>query len=237
MIQIALLNFCFLKNDFKQKWLGEQVVLLVCEDGKMLINNDLSIRKNECKLLFINDLELMGNGKGVAIFYPNGFLKRAENDSKRNLTIAMQQVYDALYTDTSNAILQQAKGLELLHLYYKEPPLANFIFCKNEYDRERLDFAKNYLIQNYDMPPTIAELSRIAGINEQKLKNGFKELFGKTIHTFLTDYKMEIALHDLQQKTKNPSQLAFDLGFSSLQHFSKAFKQYYGFAPKKVYLE
>ena len=75
----------------------------------------------------------------------------------------------------------------------------------------------------------------IAGINEQKLKNGFKELFGKTIHTFLTDYKMEIALRNLKQKTKNPSQLAFDLGFSSLQHFSKAFKQYYGFAPKIPY--
>ncbi len=237
MIQVPLLNFCFLKNHFEQKWLGEQVVLLVCEEGHIIINNNLFMSKNECNLLFINDLELVCDGKGVAIFYPNGFLKQTENSSKRNLNIAMQQVYAALYTGVSDALLQHAKGLELLHLYCKEQYLKNFIFCKSEYDRERLDFAKNYLIQNYDMPPTIAELSRIAGINEQKLKNGFKERFGKTIHTFLTDYKMEIALRDLQQKTKNPSQLAFDLGFSSLQHFSKAFKQYYGFTPKKVYLE
>jgi AraC-like DNA-binding protein len=237
MIQIPLLNFCFFKNHFEQKWIGEQVVLLVCEQGDIIVKNDVSINSNECKLLFINNLELVCDGKGIAIFYPNGFLKQAENNSKRNLTIAMQQVCSALSADASDALLTHAKGLELLHLYCKEQPLKNFIFCKSEYDRERLDFAKNYLIQNYDMPPTIAALSRIAGINEQKLKNGFKERFGKTIHTFLTDYKMEIALRDLQQKTKNPSQLAFDLGFSSLQHFSKAFKQYYGFTPKKIYSE
>jgi AraC-like DNA-binding protein len=236
MIQIPLLHFCFFKNHFEQKWLGEQTVLIVCEEGNIVINNDLSIGKNECKLLFINDLELVCDGKGVAIFYPNGFLKRTEH-SKKNLTIAMQQVYTALYAGTSDDLLQHAKGLELLHLYCQQQLLQNFISCKSEYDRERLDFAKKYLIQNYDVPPTIAELSRIAGINEQKLKNGFKERFGKTIHTFLTDYKMEIALRDLQQKIRNPSQLAFDLGFSSLQHFSKAFKQYYGFTPKKVYLE
>lgn len=236
MIQIPLLNFCFFKDHFEQKWFGEQVVLLVCEKGNIVVKSNMSIDANECKLLFINDLELVCDGKGVAIFYPNGFLKRTEH-SKKNLTISMQQVYAALYADSSDELSLHAKGFELLHLYCQQQKLQNFISCRNEYDRERLDFAKNYLIQNYDVPPTIAELSRIAGINEQKLKNGFKELFGKTIHTFLTDYKMEIALRDLKQKIRNPSQLAFDLGFSSLQHFSKAFKKYYGFAPKKVYLE
>jgi AraC-like DNA-binding protein len=237
MIQIPLLNFYFFKTHFEQKWLGEQVVLLVCETGKIVINRDSSIGNNESKLLFTNGLELIGDGKGIVIFYPNGFLKPTKTHPKKNLTIAMQQIYATLYTSATDALLQQAKGLELLHLYCKQPQLQNFVSCKNEYDRERLEFAKNYLIQNYDVPPTIAELSRIAGINEQKLKTGFKELFGKTVHTFLTDHKMEIALRALQQKIKNPSQLAFDLGFSSLPHFSKAFKQYYGFAPKKVYLE
>ena len=68
------------------------------------------------------------------------------------------------------------------------------MYCKSEYDRERLFFAKTYLLQHYEMPPTIAELARIAGINEFKLKNGFKELFGDTIHNFVNNYKMDIAL-------------------------------------------
>jgi AraC family transcriptional regulator, transcriptional activator of the genes for pyochelin and ferripyochelin receptors len=130
----------------------------------------------------------------------------------------------------------EAKALELLALYLIaiEQPPKNLIFCKSEYDRERLFFAKKHLLEHYEMPPTIAELARIAGINEFKLKNGFKELFGDTIHNFVNNYKMDVALQSLTEGDKKASQLAFDLGFSSLQHFSKAFRKKFGYPPSKV---
>lgn len=130
----------------------------------------------------------------------------------------------------------EAKALELAALYLAaaEQATKNYVFCKSEYDRERLFFAKTYLLEHYDLPPTIAELARIAGINEFKLKNGFKELFGDTIHNFVNNYKMDIALKILSEGQTKANQVAFDLGFSSLQHFSKAFRQKFGYPPSQV---
>jgi AraC-like DNA-binding protein len=66
------------------------------------------------------------------------------------------------------------------------------------------------------------------------LKNGFKELFGDTIHNVVNNYKMDIALKMLSEGQTKANQVAFDLGFSSLQHFSKAFRQKFGYPPSQV---
>lgn len=153
---------------------------------------------------------------------------------------ALQNIVDSIincsFEGQARAFFLEAKALELMALYLvaDKQPKPNYVFCKSEYDRERLFFAKTYLIQHYELPPTIAELARIAGINEFKLKNGFKELFGDTIHNFVNNYKMDIALKMLSEGQTKANQVAFDLGFSSLQHFSKAFRQKFGYPPSQV---
>ena len=107
-------------------------------------------------------------------------------------------------------------------------------YIKTDYDKERILFAKDYLVKNLETPPSLTELSRIAGINEFKLKRGFKEVFGQTVFGYLTDVRMELAKNDLLEKQKSITEIAFELGFSSVQHFSNAFKKKYGMAPRGV---
>jgi AraC-type DNA-binding domain-containing proteins len=95
-------------------------------------------------------------------------------------------------------------------------------------------FAHQYLLEHLAMPPSINELARIAGINSFKLRNGFKELFGDTIFGYLNSFRLEKAYHMILWSEKNMTQIAFELGFSSLQHFSTAFKKAYGCSPKKI---
>jgi len=107
-------------------------------------------------------------------------------------------------------------------------------YCLNDYDRGRLLFARQYLLSHVMIPPSIEELAQIAGINQFKLKNGFRELFGTTIYGYLNRFRIESAAHLIAQGEKNMTQIAFELGFSSLQHFSAAFKKARGCSPKKI---
>ncbi len=107
-------------------------------------------------------------------------------------------------------------------------------FIKKEYDRERILFAREYLILHIDIPPSLPELSRLAGINEFKLKNGFKELFGQPVFAWLADYRLETARSELMKGDRTVTEIAFELGFSSPQHFSTAFKKKYGVSPKQI---
>ncbi len=107
-------------------------------------------------------------------------------------------------------------------------------FVKKEYDRERLLFARDYLIKHIENPPSLPELSRLAGINEFKLKNGFKELFGLPVFAWLADYRLETARTELLKNERTITEIAFELGFSSPQHFSMAFKKKFGVPPGQI---
>ncbi len=101
-------------------------------------------------------------------------------------------------------------------------------------DRDRLMHAREYIIGNLESPPSLSELARIIGMNEYKLKRGFKETFGNTVFGYLSDARLEIAKNNLLETGKPVTEIAFDLGYSSVQHFSSAFKKKFGISPAKM---
>jgi AraC family transcriptional activator of pyochelin receptor len=130
-----------------------------------------------------------------------------------------------------------SKCFEMLVLQaqlFDQSARKQYVYCKTAYDKERIHFAKAYIEQNFTEPPTLTQLARVVGINEFKLKKGFKELFGTTVFNYLTDYRMGIAKTELAEKKKSLTQLAYELGYSSPQHFSKAFSNKFGVPPSQV---
>jgi len=91
--------------------------------------------------------------------------------------------------------------------------------------------AHDILSERYTDPPTIPELARLVFLNENRLKRGFKELFGKTIHQFTNTLKMETAQSLLEDKNKTVSQIAYEVGYVNVSHFSHAFRQIHGKNP------
>ena len=47
-----------------------------------------------------------------------------------------------------------------------------------------------YLTQRMDDPPSLVELARKVGINDYKLKVGFREVFGTTVYKYLHTHRM-----------------------------------------------
>jgi len=128
-----------------------------------------------------------------------------------------------------------SKSIELLVLQadlYETAPQNQFI--KRNSDRKRLLEAKELLYLNIKNPPNINQLAKTIGINEYKLKKGFKELFGTTIYGFIYKIRMNMALQLLLDTERTIQDIALETGFSSPQHFSNAFKNQFAFTPKYI---
>lgn len=98
---------------------------------------------------------------------------------------------------------------------------------------EQLEKAKTYIERNYNNPPTIRDLSRTIYLNEFKLKKGFKELYGYTIHEYVTMTRMGKAKEFLSQNIQ-VSEVGNLLGYKTSSHFIQAFKGYFGHTPKQM---
>ncbi len=128
-----------------------------------------------------------------------------------------------------------AKVLELLSLMFlQEQGCVNETCnkcCKTCQDRDKIREAAYILENNIDKPLTIRELALKVGINEKKLKCGFKEIFNNTVYGYLFDYKMKLA-EKLLRNTQEPiSEIALKCGFEYPSHFSTAFKRRFGVSP------
>lgn len=104
-------------------------------------------------------------------------------------------------------------------------------FLTNEADREKIFKAREILLQHIGEPITIKALSRKVAINECYLKKGFKEIFGTTIFDFYQGQRMEHAKYLLYEKGLSVTEVSMMLGYSSISHFSTAFKKHTGLKP------
>ncbi|HMR82224.1 MAG TPA: AraC family transcriptional regulator [Niabella sp.] len=104
-------------------------------------------------------------------------------------------------------------------------------FLNSDTDREKIMMARDILIQSISQPITIKELSRKVAMNECYLKKGFKEMYGTTIFDFYQNQRMEHAKYLLYEKGLNVTDVSMMLGYSSISHFSTAFKKQTGLKP------
>lgn len=146
------------------------------------------------------------------------------------------------YTDTLENIYVNAQT-QMLLLYSMDCMMGekeiNTISCKflaNEADREKIIKAREVLIQQIGEPITIKELSRKVAMNECYLKKGFKEMFGTTIFDFYQSQRMEHAKYLLYEKGLSVTEVSLLLGYSSISHFSTAFKKHTGLKPCELLL-
>eukprot|EP00831_Metopus_contortus_P021450 TRINITY_DN19598_c0_g2_i1.p2 TRINITY_DN19598_c0_g2~~TRINITY_DN19598_c0_g2_i1.p2 ORF type:complete len:271 (-),score=64.14 TRINITY_DN19598_c0_g2_i1:688-1500(-) len=99
-------------------------------------------------------------------------------------------------------------------------------------DMERVRHARDILILDLENPPNLPELAALAGINEKKLKTGFRQLYSTSVFGYFREYRMQKAYEMLQQGNHNVTEVAYAVGYQSLSHFSMAFRELFGILPK-----
>lgn len=155
--------------------------------------------------------------------------------------MAIEGLLNHTYTDTLENIFINAQT-QILLLYSMDCMLGDkeevFVckFLANAADRDKITKAREVLIQHIGEPLTIKELSRKVAINECYLKKGFKEMFGTTIFDFYQSQRMEHAKYLLYDKGLSVTEVSALLGYSSISHFSTAFKKHTGIKPCELLL-
>ncbi len=107
-------------------------------------------------------------------------------------------------------------------------------FFSSKAEKEKIMAARDFLNARLDDPPTLLEVSKHVGLNIYKLKKGFKEMFNETVFGYLSKRRMNLAYQLLINSSKSISEVAFELGYSSPQHFSGQFKNKFGNSPKFI---
>ena len=92
---------------------------------------------------------------------------------------------------------------------------------------------RRYMEEHLDEPLTIPALSRRACLSATTFKEGFRQLYGLPVHTWLRKQRMERAAQLLHTPGLSLEGVAKAVGYSSVSQFAAAFRQQYGVTPGK----
>jgi AraC-like DNA-binding protein len=167
--------------------------------------------------------------------YKRGCFMAQQSCTSCEMNIVVSQILKANMMGNAAEMYVDSKVLELLVLYLNNQKMPNLPMrvqcCKRRSDIEKIHEAHQILLSNLNTPPSIVELSRQVGINDFKLKYGFKEVFNQTVYGCLFEYKMKLALKLLRDTDKLIVEVASKCGYEYASHFSNAFKRKYGISP------
>ena len=153
-----------------------------------------------------------------------------------SIAVVLSQILQAKVHDSMKELYFKGKVYELLSLYFnksEDPSLEQCPFLVNEEDIQKIRRAKDIILERMTDPPSLENLALEIELSLKKLKEGFKQLFGDTVYSYLLYHKMEEARRMLDSQKFNVNEVSLKLGYSTASHFIAAFKKKYGTTPKK----
>ena len=162
-------------------------------------------------------------------YYDNGVINPS-------MAVVLSQILSSNIHESMKALYLKGKVYELLSLYFnknEDTDIEQCPFLIDEDNVRKIRLAKDIILRNISEPPSLHELSEEIGLSLNKLKEGFKQLYGDTVFGYLLDHKMEEARRMLASNNYNVNEVGLKIGYSTSSHFIAAFKKKYGTTPKK----
>ncbi|PIE87582.1 MAG: hypothetical protein CSA01_00060 [Bacteroidetes bacterium] len=134
----------------------------------------------------------------------------------------LSQIENSKIMGNCSTVYTDAKVLELLSLFFHSQNVCYTYQQKKtiilQKDKDKIHEAAFILLSDLHHPPSIRDLSIKAGINEKKLKKGFKELFDTTVYGYLFEHKMTLAKRLLLETNRTITEIATDCGYDYTSH-------------------
>ncbi len=153
-----------------------------------------------------------------------------------SMAIVLNQLINFNLNQSIKSLYFKGKAYELLSLYFNRSEDADIEQCPflvDETNVIKIRKAKDIIVSRMAEPPSLQELADETGLSLKKLKEGFKQIYGDSVFSFLFDYKMEVARKLLEAGNDNVNEVGHKVGYSTSSHFIAAFKKKYGTTPKK----
>lgn len=152
------------------------------------------------------------------------------------ITAICNSIKDCTLEGNALSLYIHGKSFEVFSLLYdyiyKETPKP--IVHLSAKDKAILNNVKSFIENNYADHFTIAELTKIFAINQQKLLSGFKSSFNATINEYTKKIRMTRALELLYDEELSVVDIARSVGYYGDGYFQKAFKETYGVTPSQM---
>ncbi|MEH2401560.1 helix-turn-helix transcriptional regulator [Nostoc sp.] len=153
------------------------------------------------------------------------------------MQLLLKQILQCPFRETLRLMYLEAKVLELLVLQIAQWGENHHLLQRSLYFRadeiERLHHAKAILNQRLPHPPSLLNLAKEIGLNDFKLKRGFREVFGTTVLGYVQSLRLEQAKQLLRGTNLLIAQIAYQVGYESTSHFSYLFKRQFGMTPRE----
>ena len=148
------------------------------------------------------------------------------------LTKIAQETVNCTLRGLAREVYLGAKALEVLAYVISRqdhPTDAGHEFALR--DRLLIRLASEIIATRFDEPWTISRLARETGLNERKLKRGFRALLGITVHGYLERARIEAAAGMLAAGNTTVTDTAIAVGYANPSHFAKVFFRRKGMQP------
>ncbi|MBD2153015.1 AraC family transcriptional regulator [Leptolyngbya sp. FACHB-16] len=150
----------------------------------------------------------------------------------------LQQILNCPYQGAMKRLYLEGKALELVALQLEQWSSQTSSQSSSKRlrpsDIERLHEAKHILLRDLNNPPSLLELARQVGLNDYKLKVGFRSIFGTTVFGYVRLHRLERARQLLESCDMSVTQVAATVGYSSQGHFAAAFRKQFGVNPRSI---
>ena len=159
-----------------------------------------------------------------------------DTETKPTVSIVLQQIINSNINSSIRNLYVKGKVYELLSLHFQKEENTEGQYCPFLVDEQnvlKIRKAKEIIISRMAEPPSLQDLSTEIGLSLKKLKEGFKQIYGDTVYSFLFDYKMEHSRRLLESNQFNVNEVGLKVGYSTSSHFIAAFKKKFGTTPKK----
>ena len=162
------------------------------------------------------------------------FLDNSENDScvETLINTSNNKNIKKIFSSIVNAKLsgEQRKANLLFELLLCELTKQKMCF-------EEIQIAQKIQSTIHNYPERFfgnKELADMINVSVKTAETKFKKAFGKTIHQYMLDFKIEEAMSYFDRFEEiSVKEVAYNLGFCDEYHFSKQFLKHTGFSPRK----
>ncbi|MGH1427157.1 MAG: helix-turn-helix transcriptional regulator [Arenicella sp.] len=143
-----------------------------------------------------------------------------------------QSIFNCEMTGLARKVFLNAKALEALSLIISSKSRPHSLTYSSKKDIALIEAAAKLLQDRYSERWTIELIAQNIGLNEKKLKIGFRQLMGNTIQKYLEDIRLNYSAKMLLDGA-SVTEACYSVGYSNPSHFAKAFRRIYGVSPSQ----
>ncbi len=153
-----------------------------------------------------------------------------------SLLICFDQLLHHKMQPPYHAMFEQAKSMEIFSLLMETAFSRQTDVCPvilSPVIESKIHQVRRHIISRLDEVPDPDKLAVTYSLPRTTLREGYKFVYGKTIHQYHADHKLESAMQMLNSGEWLVKEIAFRIGYQNPSHFISAFKKKYGFTPKQ----